>query len=57
MVLEAKMNKLDIAHNYYKVAVRMRTRAAEIEDEVRKEIKDKYERELQERADRHQRAS
>ena len=54
VVLEARMNKLDLAHKYYKVAVRMRTRAAEIEDEARREVKDKYERKLQDALDRYQ---
>ena len=54
MVLEARMNKLNMASNYYAMAERIRNKAAEIEDEARREIKDAYERKLQDALDRYQ---
>lgn len=52
-----KINRLNTASSYYAMAERIRNKAAQLEDAARREMKDAYERKLQERADRRQGAS
>ena len=48
------VDRLVMAANYYRMAERIRDKAAKIEDEARGEIKDAYERKLQDALDRYQ---
>lgn len=48
------VDRLVMAANYYRMAERIRDKAAKIEDEARGEIKDAYERKLQAALDRYQ---
>ena len=49
-----RVDRLVMAANYYRMAERIRDKAAQIEDEARGEIKDAYERKLQDALDRYQ---
>ena len=51
------MDKIDIAKRYYLMAARLRNIAAAFEDEGRREVKDNYERAVQERLARRQEAT
>ena len=51
------MEKMKVAKQYYAMSVRLRNIAAEFEDEVRREVKDNYERSVRERLARHKEAA